>query len=237
MHFNFLFCRCQVDSKPKSQTFRWLFNSSETRFEIPSAESVMSFGNYKATSGDEHGQVLCWASNDLGEQANPCVFHVVPLGSPQPPTNCQVRTTCCTPREFWQKKSFPFSTTTIWEHASCEFRNLPRFIMLRSFRLSYILQPSFLPLAGIACLTSVASFSRISIGRASEWVSEWPEALLASSLSRSPLVGRSVLASWMTFFKRQPIFNCMCKRRHGISSKWTPRIILKCSLPKALDLL
>lgn len=79
-----------MDSKPKSQTFRWLFNSSETRFEIPSAESVMSFGNYKATSGDEHGEVLCWASNELGEQSRPCVFHVVPLGAPQPPTDCSV---------------------------------------------------------------------------------------------------------------------------------------------------
>ena len=39
----------------------------------------MSFGNYKATSGDEHGEVLCWASNELGEQSRPCVFHVVPI--------------------------------------------------------------------------------------------------------------------------------------------------------------
>ena len=82
---------CQVDARPKSSAFRWLFNSSETRFEIPSAESVMSFGNYKATSGDEHGEVLCWASNELGEQQRPCVFHVVPLGPPQAPTDCQVR--------------------------------------------------------------------------------------------------------------------------------------------------
>ena len=81
----------QVDSKPKSSNYRWFFNSSETRFEIPSAESVMSFGNYKPTSGDEHGQVLCWATNDLGEQKEPCVFNVVPLGSPSPPTDCQVR--------------------------------------------------------------------------------------------------------------------------------------------------
>ena len=50
----------------------------------------MSFGNYKPTSGDEHGEVLCWASNDLGEQSKPCVFHVVPLGTPQPPIDCQV---------------------------------------------------------------------------------------------------------------------------------------------------
>ena len=53
-------------------------------------KSVMSFGNYKATSGSQHGEVLCWASNDLGEQSTPCVFHVVPLGSPQPPRDCEV---------------------------------------------------------------------------------------------------------------------------------------------------
>ncbi|TRY71530.1 hypothetical protein TCAL_11940 [Tigriopus californicus] len=82
--------KCQVDAKPKSSTFRWLFNSSETRFEIPSAESIMSFGNYKPTSGDQHGEVLCWASNDLGEQLKPCVFHVVPLGAPQAPRDCQI---------------------------------------------------------------------------------------------------------------------------------------------------
>ena len=34
---------CTVDSKPQSTTYRWLFNSSETTFEIPSAESTMFF--------------------------------------------------------------------------------------------------------------------------------------------------------------------------------------------------
>ena len=81
---------CEVDSKPKSATYRWLFNSSQTRFEIPSGESKMSFNNYRPSTDQESGQVLCWASNDLGEQSEPCVFHVVPLSTPQPPSECEV---------------------------------------------------------------------------------------------------------------------------------------------------
>lgn len=81
---------CTVDSKPQSTTYRWLFNSSTTTFEIPSAESTMFFSNYKASTDEEHGQVLCWASNGLGEQVHPCVFRVVPLASPAPPKDCRV---------------------------------------------------------------------------------------------------------------------------------------------------
>ena len=81
---------CEVDSKPISATYRWLFNSSQTRFEIPSGESKMSFNNYRPSTDQESGQVLCWASNDLGEQSEPCVFHVVPLSTPQPPSECEV---------------------------------------------------------------------------------------------------------------------------------------------------
>ena len=81
---------CTVDSKPLASTYRWLFNSSETTFEIPSAESTMFFSNYKSSTDEGHGQVLCWASNNIGEQKSPCVFHVVPLGSPSPPKECKV---------------------------------------------------------------------------------------------------------------------------------------------------
>ena len=81
---------CTVDSKPQSNSYRWLFNSSETTFEIPSAESTMFFSNYKPSTEEDHGQVLCWASNSLGEQSMPCVFRVVPLASPAPPQDCEV---------------------------------------------------------------------------------------------------------------------------------------------------
>ena len=86
---------CQVDSKPKSATYRWIFNSSQTRFEIPSGDSKMSFSNYRPSEGEESGRVLCWASNDMGEQVEPCVFHVVPMATPHPPSECQVMKLCC----------------------------------------------------------------------------------------------------------------------------------------------
>ena len=95
---------CTVDSKPQATTYRWLFNSSETTFEIPSAESTMFFSNYKSSAEEGHGQVLCWASNSLGEQYNPCVFRVVPLGSPAPPRDCRVSKT---------RKSLRHSSCTI----------------------------------------------------------------------------------------------------------------------------
>ena len=52
--------------------------------------SLMFFSNYKPSTEEDHGQVLCWASNGLGEQIQPCVFRVVPLASPAPPKDCKV---------------------------------------------------------------------------------------------------------------------------------------------------
>ena len=81
---------CQVDSHPSPSDYRWLYNSSQGSFEIPNAKSLMSFMNYAVSDGGEQGEVLCWASNELGEQVDPCVFYVVPLGSPHPPRDCAV---------------------------------------------------------------------------------------------------------------------------------------------------
>ena len=52
---------------------------------------MMSFMNYAVSeAGGTEGEVLCWATNEVGEQREPCVFHVVPLGAPQPPSDCEV---------------------------------------------------------------------------------------------------------------------------------------------------
>ena len=117
---------CTVDSKPQATTYRWLFNSSETTFEIPSAESTMFFSNYKSSAEEGHGQVLCWASNSLGEQYHPCVFRVVPLGSPAPPRDCRVSKTrkplthsSCTitqrDKKFYGKVQIALFSVQTWE--------------------------------------------------------------------------------------------------------------------------
>ena len=51
---------------------------------------LIFFSNYKPSTEEDHGQVLCWASNGLGEQIQPCVFRVVPLASPASPKDCRV---------------------------------------------------------------------------------------------------------------------------------------------------
>ena len=109
---------CTVDSKPSANTYRWFFNSSETTFEIPSAESTMYFTNYKPSTETEHGQVLCWASNRLGEQDKPCVFHVVPLASPSPPRECKVSLfTYSAPNQCCQIFE-NYSANKSWQHCT-----------------------------------------------------------------------------------------------------------------------
>ena len=84
--------RCEVDSKPLARSYRWFFNSTGGSFEIPSAKPLMSFMNYAESGHGEHqGEVLCWATNDVGVQSEPCVFHVVPLGAPHPPRDCGIK--------------------------------------------------------------------------------------------------------------------------------------------------
>ena len=81
---------CNVDSRPAARNYRWQYNSSQGSFEIPNAKSMMSFMNYAVSEEGGEGEVLCWATNELGEQSEPCVFHVVPLGVPHTPSQCQV---------------------------------------------------------------------------------------------------------------------------------------------------
>lgn len=31
---------------------------------------------------------MCWADNAVGQQKEPCVFHIIAAGKPNSPTNC-----------------------------------------------------------------------------------------------------------------------------------------------------
>ena len=39
----------------------------------------------------DYGSLMCWASNSIGRQEEPCVFHLIPAGKPDPVHNCTVR--------------------------------------------------------------------------------------------------------------------------------------------------
>ena len=38
----------------------------------------------------DFGSLLCWATNSIGRQSRPCIFHLLPAGKPDPVSNCTV---------------------------------------------------------------------------------------------------------------------------------------------------
>nr|XP_027202323.1 uncharacterized protein LOC113796284 [Dermatophagoides pteronyssinus] len=95
---------CQVESDPEEVTFRWMFNSSqsESMMMIPidtfqvrpsssSSKSRQSIARYEPKTRYGYGQLLCWATNKLGEQLEPCRFDIIPAGQPQSLQNCLIR--------------------------------------------------------------------------------------------------------------------------------------------------
>lgn len=92
---------CNVDAHPPADNFRWAFNGSlgdedggirevpETRYKSRTS-GFQSTLTYTPIADGDYGLLLCWASNTAGRQEEPCVFHVVPAGKPDPPSNCSL---------------------------------------------------------------------------------------------------------------------------------------------------
>lgn len=38
----------------------------------------------------DYGTVMCWANNLAGRQQEPCIFHIIAAGKPDPPYNCTI---------------------------------------------------------------------------------------------------------------------------------------------------
>ena len=76
---------CDLDANPSvSLHFRWLFNSSAGVIELPTstwtAEGSRSIARYLPSSDLDFGSLLCSAYNSIGQQAVPCLYHVIPAG-------------------------------------------------------------------------------------------------------------------------------------------------------------
>lgn len=76
---------CDLDANPSgSLHFRWLFNSSAGVIELPAstwtAEGSRSIARYLPSSDLDFGTLLCSAHNSIGQQAVPCLYHVIPAG-------------------------------------------------------------------------------------------------------------------------------------------------------------
>lgn len=87
---------CEVESYPPADSFRWAFNNSADSIDVPqarfssSAASSSSVLTYMPMTEMDYGTVMCWATNMIGQQKEPCLFHIIAAGRPDPPLNCSV---------------------------------------------------------------------------------------------------------------------------------------------------
>ncbi|XP_050707786.1 kin of IRRE-like protein 2 [Eriocheir sinensis] len=83
---------CSVQANPLQATFHWTFNNTADTIDVPqgryTSSSSHSVITYTPIATLDYGTLLCWASNAIGTQQEPCVFHIVPAGKPEPPRNC-----------------------------------------------------------------------------------------------------------------------------------------------------
>lgn len=103
---------CRVAAVPEEVSFRWSFTSSNRRTELTdfvvigrelgseknpeqedddeSSPTVSSILEYTPQFQSDFGTLLCSAENAMGVQKEPCTFHVVQAGPPEPLENCTI---------------------------------------------------------------------------------------------------------------------------------------------------
>ncbi|KAG7158651.1 Nephrin-like 7 [Homarus americanus] len=86
---------CSVEAHPEPTTFRWAFNSSSEVMEIPGSKTwVLGDGvsqvSYTPRTHLDYGSLLCWATNDVSRQNQPCIYHIIHASPPDPVNNCTV---------------------------------------------------------------------------------------------------------------------------------------------------
>ncbi|RZF47471.1 hypothetical protein LSTR_LSTR007398, partial [Laodelphax striatellus] len=112
---------CEVDANPTEVQFRWTFNNSAESLEVSrghiARSGTTSVVSYTPMTELDYGTLLCWASNGIGHQRQPCVFHIIAAGRPDQVQNCSVSNTSTTsfyircaegfngglPQSFWME--------------------------------------------------------------------------------------------------------------------------------------
>lgn len=75
---------CEVHADPPPRSFKWKFNSSGETYELSKERHYKngskSILHYTPVMDQDYGTLTCIGSNDVGEQAIPCVFQVILAG-------------------------------------------------------------------------------------------------------------------------------------------------------------
>ncbi|XP_047492059.1 nephrin-like [Penaeus chinensis] len=86
---------CEVDAQPEDNLhFTWYFNNTLDTVEVERHRIEVrpghSFLDYTPRSSRDYGTLSCWATNEVGTQADPCRFTVVEAGPPERVGNCML---------------------------------------------------------------------------------------------------------------------------------------------------
>lgn len=87
---------CEVESYPPPDSFKWSFNNTAETIDVPQTRFTSGLHHssstliYTPVSELDYGTVMCWANNLPGRQHEPCVFHIIAAGKPDPPFNCTI---------------------------------------------------------------------------------------------------------------------------------------------------
>uniref|UniRef100_A0A0C9Q6Z6 NPHS1_1 protein n=1 Tax=Fopius arisanus TaxID=64838 RepID=A0A0C9Q6Z6_9HYME len=88
---------CQVEANPPLVEFRWTFNNSAESIDVAATHiaktGISSIVSYTPMTELDYGTLLCWASNVIGSQQVPCVYHIIPAGHPDMVHNCSTHNT------------------------------------------------------------------------------------------------------------------------------------------------
>ncbi|XP_022237940.1 uncharacterized protein LOC106478611 isoform X2 [Limulus polyphemus] len=83
---------CEVDADPDDVTFTWSVNNTGISRELLSFDSsgLRSVARYIPRNKKDFGFLACKARNIVGEQIEPCIFTLIAVGPPSPPSNCNI---------------------------------------------------------------------------------------------------------------------------------------------------
>lgn len=86
---------CEVDAFPPPESFKWKFNNTAEIFDMPPngfQQHALGASKliYTPVKEMDFGTIMCWADNVVGQQKEPCVFHLIAAGKPDTPYNCSL---------------------------------------------------------------------------------------------------------------------------------------------------
>ncbi|KAH9368506.1 hypothetical protein HPB48_007255 [Haemaphysalis longicornis] len=83
---------CEVEADPPELSFKWSLNNSLEVFDVKSfsVNGTSSVAAYRPRWKHSYGLLYCWAANAIGNQREPCAFHIIPAGPPEAVRNCRV---------------------------------------------------------------------------------------------------------------------------------------------------